>query len=180
MHFTVGQIARYFSIEDPTELEIAACYYNTSVMEVGKRPVDDLDIAVERMNDLDSVPAIFKERLWLNEGEWNVEGKGIEYGIINDFDKILAKEYLDIKEYQREFYPNATRILSILYRPVVERYGNSYRIAPYNGTDGHEIFASLPAQYLNGAMLFFSKVRKACARTSVSYLTKKLNPTSSV
>jgi len=180
MHFTVGQIARYLSIEEPTDMEAAACYYNCSVMEVRKRSADEIEEAAERMADINSIPAIFQERIWHKDGKWNTEGEGKEYGMLNDWGKIKAGEYFDVKEYQKEFYPNATRILSILYRPVVERYGHSYRIEPYTSTDGHEIFSTLPAQYLNGVMLFFCKVKRNCARTSASYLTRKANPTSSV
>lgn len=180
MHFTVGQLSRYLSINEPSDLETAACYFNCSVNEVRKRSADDLDIAIERMEDYNSIPAVYQDRLWLNNGEWNNEGKGVEYGIINDWSRLELGEYIDIKEFQQEFYANATKILSILYRPVTVRYGHSYKIEEYKGVEGHEVFNSLPAQYLNGAMLFFSTVRKNCARTSASYLTRKASQTSSV
>lgn len=167
---TVGQVARYLSINDPDEIEAAACYLGISVMEARSLPLHKIEEAALKLSILDSIPSLFKERLWFKDGEWNTEGKGEEYGIINDFNAITGGEYADIKEYQNNFYPNATRILSILYRPVVERYGQAYKVAEYKGTEGHEKFNTLPAKYLNGALFFFRMVRKHCGKSLISYL----------
>lgn len=173
---TVSQVSRYLSINDPSDIEAAACYLDKPMAEVRKLPLHDIEAAAVNMASIDSIPAIFKERLWLaDDGTWNTEGKGKEYGILNDWDKqITAGEYADIKEYQRSFYPNATRILSILYRPVVERYGNKYKIEEYKGTDGHEVFASMPAKYLNGVLFFFSRVKENCSRNLISSTVERL------
>lgn len=170
---TVSQVARYLSITDPSDIEAAMCYLNCTMQEVRKLTPDQIEHAAERMRDYQSIPAIYQERLWLNGEEWNRDGKGVEYGTINDWGKLTGGEYFDVKEFQEDFYANATKILAVLYRPVTQRYGKSYEIEPYNGVDGHEKFGTLPAQYLHGVMLFFCNVRKSCARTSLSYLTDK-------
>jgi hypothetical protein len=172
MHYTVGQVAKYLSIDEPTDLEAAMCYYQIGLKEVRQKSPHEIEIAAERMKVLDSIPAIFEERLWY-DGEWNREGRGVEYGVISDWGKISAGEYWDIKEYQEDFWNNVTKILSILYRKVRRRFGENYDIEKYQGTEGHEIFNSFPAQYLNGCMLFFSTVKRNCGRTLLSYLTAK-------
>ena len=170
---TVSQVAKYLSLTDPSPIEAAMCYLNVGMDEVRKLTPDQIEHAAERMEDYKSIPAIFQERLWLDGEEWNREGKGVEYGIVNDWGKLTGGEYFDVKEFQQDYYQNATKILAVLYRPVKQRYGKSYDIEPYNGVDGHEKFGTLPAQYLHGVMLFFCNVRRNCSKTSLSYLTTK-------
>jgi hypothetical protein len=176
---TVSQVARYLSITDPSDIEAAMCYLNASMEDVRKLTPDQIEHAADRMCDYESIPAIYQERLWLkSDGTWNRHGDGVEYGVLNDWEKLTGGEYFDIHELKQNFYPNATKILAVLYRPVAQRYGKSYRVQPYEGVDGHERFGTLPAQYLHGVMLFFCNVTKNCARTSLSYLKATANTTS--
>jgi len=77
-----------------------------------------------------------------------------EYGFIPNLDKITAGEWVDIENNQNE-KKNMWKIMSVLYRPIIEEapYGH-YEIAEYDG-EFREEFKQMPMNIVLGAHLFF-------------------------
>tara|TARA_R110002072_G_scaffold4072_2_gene28829 strand:- start:5481 stop:6125 length:645 start_codon:yes stop_codon:yes gene_type:complete len=91
-----------------------------------------------------------------------VEIDGIEYGIIPDFNELTLGEFVDLDNYLQDNYNNLNKIFAVLYRPVIERDGNSYNIEPYslkNISDRRELFNNrLSIDTVYGALVFFCSI----------------------
>ena len=172
---TVEQLQRFNSIEDPSDLEQAACYLSISPIEASKLSMEQVEAAALQLQiDMEKIQPVMRDLVFYDEVKgWNLN-TGKPYGIINEWDKITGGEYFDIVAFQKDYWANATKILSIMYRPCKLVYGENYEIEPYQGVKGHEIFKDFPADWLAGVMLFFSIVRKKSAKTSLSYFKTAL------
>jgi len=115
--------------------------------ELLKRPKNLLDAAYEHLKELRSQEhGEHLERLLID---------GVEYGFINDWDAFSFGEYIDIQDYAKDVYTNAEKMLSLLYRPIIQDNGKDYTIAPYTSKENEKVFENVPATVLAGAMLFF-------------------------
>jgi hypothetical protein len=101
---------------------------------------NQIDIALQKEGD-------FKTTFKLSE---------IEFGMIPNFDKIKAKEYMDLSSYGVEV-ETLHKVMAILYRPIKSRgYGDTYEIHEYIGTDQQsEVMKRMPLSYVNGVLAFF-------------------------
>lgn len=86
--------------------------------------------------------------------------KGVEYGLIPNFDKILTGEFIDLESYLIDG-TELHRICSILYRPVIKSEGELYAIEKYEGTDKYaKIMKGVDFRVVLSAMVFFSRLGK--------------------
>lgn len=95
--------------------------------------------------------------------------RGVEYGLINDFDKhITEREIIDLDNYltQKEY----SRYLSILYRPITVKQSGLYQIEPYKET--HTLFNDLPFEYYEGVNGFFLTFLKDIPKHILKYIQR--------
>jgi hypothetical protein len=86
---------------------------------------------------------------------------GQDYGFIPDLDRMTAGEWVDMETYG--FDPeNLHKLMSILYRPVIETKGEKYLIASYTGNEDSEAMKDTPANIIIGVLLFFSRIVNDC------------------
>ncbi len=95
---------------------------------------------------------------------------GESYGFIPDWSSFSLGEWIDIEEYCEDFWNNAHKVASILYRPIDRQQGDAYTIKPYTAKEDSEIFKEMPADIFGGCMLFFSTTRNELLSTMKSYL----------
>lgn len=81
---------------------------------------------------------------------------GTRYGFIPNWDEFTTGEWIDAEQYAVDFWANAHKMMSILFRPVVREFKDRYEIEPYTAKEDAEVFKSLPADQVSGALLFFS------------------------
>lgn len=81
---------------------------------------------------------------------------GREYGFEPNLSKIAYGAYLDISKYDTfTIDENWSKIMSILYRPVVKKRGALYEIETYKGEINEEPFLKLGMDIHFGALSFF-------------------------
>jgi hypothetical protein len=116
-----------------------------SDVDLRKASVVAIDKAHEHLTQLieDEDPRFFKV----------VTHKDIDYGFINDWDKLTGGEWIDIENYSKDLLKNAHKIMSIIYRPIERRYLDKYSIVPYEGSN--DDLKDVPASWFLGAMVFF-------------------------
>ena len=85
---------------------------------------------------------------------------GKPYGFINDWEAFSFGEYIDMTTYAEDVYANATKMMALLYRPIVIDRGDTYTIEPYTTKENHLIFEAAPATLFGGAMLFFCNSKR--------------------
>ena len=84
-----------------------------------------------------------------------IELDGVEYGFVPDWEEFTTGEWIDMEGYTKNFWPNAHKAMSLLYRPIKQRLGDSYTIEPYTAKEDARPFLDLPAPVVAGALLFF-------------------------
>jgi hypothetical protein len=84
-----------------------------------------------------------------------IELDGVEYGFVPDWEEFTTGEWIDMEGYTKNFWPNAHKAMSLLYRPIKQRVGDSYTIEPYTAKEDARPFLDLPAPVVAGALLFF-------------------------
>lgn len=97
--------------------------------------------------------------------------QGVEYGFIPNLQDLTTGEFVDIDSYSGDdFIENLHIVMAVLYRPIVEEYGELYKIEPYKGTDG-EHFRELPISITTGALAFFLRLGQSLLNNSLDSLT---------
>ncbi len=80
---------------------------------------------------------------------------GRKYGFIKDWDEFTTGEWIDAEAFQADFWPNAHRLMAILYRPLKYHVGDQYALKKYTAKEDAEPFKGMPADLFSGALLFF-------------------------
>jgi hypothetical protein len=99
------------------------------------------------------------------------------FGFIPSLDDMSYGEYLDLTTYFKDMWPNMGTIMSILYRPITEDHGSTYKIKQYTGTDEdmETLFdKAMTMDIVFGAISFFLSLRNELATAMVTYSTKNL------
>lgn len=129
--------------------------------------------------DLDTYRSI-KRDLWelMREREQplkriiQIDGK--EWGFEPDLSKMSYGAYLDIQEYKDlDINKDWLSIMSILYRPVVQKKGVLYDIEPYKGENRGELFREVTMDIHFGALFFFMNLLKDLSKDTLKSLMEK-------
>ena len=147
---TLGQLQILMTTDDP--LRKVCAVTGLSMEELRKVPVADVNKALERIEAIPEVgrhltKITFQKATWFNKRK--------KYGFIPDWDEFTTGEWIDAQRYVEDFWPNAHKLMAILYRPITWENGDKYAIAKYTAKEDASIFKSLPADLFSGTMLFF-------------------------
>ena len=89
---------------------------------------------------------------------------GIEYGFEPNLSNMAYGAYLDIAKYDKITIDNNwTKIMSILYRPIVSKSGKLYEIKEYNTLEDDTIFLKTTMDINFGCMFFFINLSRDLA-----------------
>ena len=101
-----------------------------------------------------------------------IDGK--EWGFEPDLSKMSYGAYLDIQEYKDlDINKDWLSIMSILYRPVVQKKGVLYDIEPYKGENRGELFGEVTMDIHFGALFFFMNLLKDLSKDTLKSLMEK-------
>ena len=95
-----------------------------------------------------------------------IELNGQQYGFIPNWQEFSLGEWIDIEEYSADFWNNADKIMSILYRPLLRQSGDAHTIEKYTAKEDSEAFKQIPADLFGGCILFFFEFKE---RTTAHY-----------
>lgn len=122
----------------------------------------DIDPTILKSLTMDSYDKLRRsiEKLFSNEElplQTIIEIEGIEYGFEPNLSQMSYGAYVDITKWDTiSLNENWAKIMSILYRPVVEKRKNDkYTIATYKGEIDDELFLDVPMDVHFGAWFFF-------------------------
>jgi len=104
-----------------------------------------------------------------------VDGETIEYAFEPNLDEMSYGCYLDLAEASKDLWDNIYTFLATLYRPVISKAGNRYRIAEYEGTDFSMIphlKNALTADIALGSVFFFLHLQRELLSATLDYSAK--------
>lgn len=88
-----------------------------------------------------------------------VQMDGKRFGFIPDWDAFTAGEWIDLENYLEDFWKNAHKVMSVLFREVTYELGDKYEIKKYTAKEDASIFEEMPADLVSGTLLFFWTTR---------------------
>ena len=103
------------------------------------------------------------------------EGVAVEFGFEPSLDKISYGAFKDAENYMKDV-KDLHRLMSVLYRPVIEKDGKNYSIEAYGISDSRmraEKFKKMKASEVNSALVFFWTLGKKLLMTLPSFLMEQ-------
>ena len=88
-----------------------------------------------------------------------VEMGGKRFGFVPDWDAFTAGEWIDLEAYLEDFWKNAHKVMSVLFREVTYELGEKYEVKKYTAKEDASIFEEMPADLVSGTLLFFWTTR---------------------
>lgn len=88
-----------------------------------------------------------------------VEIGGKRFGFVPDWDAFTAGEWIDLETYLEDFWKNAHKVMSVLFREVTYELGEKYEVKKYTAKEDASIFEEMPADLVSGTLLFFWTTR---------------------
>lgn len=159
---TLGQLITIHTEDDPFK-RVSACS-NVSLDDLRELPMNSVTEADEHLKKIADMESGRHLR--------TIELSGKQYGFIPDWGNLSLGEWIDIEQYCEDFWGNAHKIISILYRPVDRMQGDIYTIKKYTAKEDAETFKDLPADLFGGAMIFFLNSRRKLLTTMKYSLLK--------
>lgn len=136
-------------LSEKSEIEKLSAITGYSVSDLREAPRELIAAAQEHLNGIPETKRFLRK--------FELGGKA--YGFIPDWEEFTAGEYIDMESYLADFWENAERVMSILFREITYDSGKRYTIAPYTAKEDSEPFLELPADIVSGTLLFFWSIR---------------------
>lgn len=155
---TLGQLQ--VAMSDASDVTKTAALLRISEAKARQLTPDEIEAILGAYNGLKE-EAVHKKTFRLH---------GKEYGFIPDWSEFSVGEWIDCERYQADFWPNAHRLMSILYRPIRIKGGDKYLIAKYTAKEDADVFKEMPADLFSGAMLFFWNIKAQRLQTLIHSL----------
>ena len=94
-----------------------------------------------------------------------------EYGFEPDLNTMDYGLYGDISSYKSlDMNQDWCKIMSMLYRPIVNKIGNQYQIEDYKGKVDEEMFMDITMDVHFGALFFFKTLQRHLLKTTLNSL----------
>jgi hypothetical protein len=98
----------------------------------------------------------------------------IEYGFEPNLSKISYGAYVDITKWDTiAMNDNWAKIMSVIYRPIVDKKKDKYQIASYNGEMDGDLFLDVSMDVHFGAWFFFVHLSMDLLNSTLNYMTHK-------
>lgn len=148
-------------------IQLLSIFCEVPTAQVRQMPYKTLVYCAQKLTEaLGKKPNLVRTFTW----------EGQEYGFVPNLDDITTGEFIDIESYQKN-KGDLWKLLCVLYRPIVYRSGNKYRIAEYEGNLVTS-FKDLNAEIGYGALLFFWTLGTDLLNFTLKYLATKTEKTS--
>ena len=165
---TLDQYQRYLKIQEENEdekflavkmIEIFCGIRGDHVLLMRATDINSIvQILTEMLNDTPKLQTTFKM-------------KGTQYGFIPKLDDMSFGEYIDLDTFIGD-WENMHRAMNVLYRPVVNQYGDKYNIQDYD-VDIAERLKDMPMSAVLGSIVFFYNLGMDLSKAMLNYLTEE-------
>lgn len=165
---TLDQYQRYLKIQENNDDEK---FLAVKMIEIFCGIRGD-HVLLMRATDINSIVQILTEML--NDKPKLIHTfkmKGTQYGFIPKLDDMSFGEYIDLDTFIGD-WENMHRAMNVLYRPVVNQYGDKYNIQDYD-VDIAERLKDMPMSAVLGSIVFFYNLGMDLSKAMLNYLTEE-------
>jgi len=143
-------------------------------------------IRLLQVHVIDEIIEQFEAAVRLSSGEFErtVRVGAYELGFIPDLSSMSFGEYVDLDTYCTNIYKDgeimaeaAHKMMCVLYRPIVAKFGKYYDIEPYKNVDKRkyeDAVSELTLDHVLNTLLFFSTLEMELYNDSLVYLAKEI------
>ena len=146
---TLGELQVMMTSENPLE-RISICT-GQSVEKLRTMPQKLIEAATAHLDQLLTQETARFEKV--------LEIGGKRFGFVPDWDAFTAGEWIDLETYLEDFWKNAHKVMSVLFREVTYELGDKYEVKKYTAKEDASIFEEMPADLVSGTLLFFWTTR---------------------
>lgn len=136
--------------------------------------IKEKDVARMEKSSLDDITAFLDAIEYTDEEKYDWKRftvlNGRKFGFHPNLSEMSVGEFVDLETLAQDPMTNLPRIMSILYRPVIEEAGPLYKVAPYTGNEDADTMNDLPLDVVLGALNFFLLLGVNFVKTSVQSL----------
>ena len=95
----------------------------------------------------------------------------VQYGFIPELDKMSFGEYVDLDTYFKD-WQDMHKAMSVLYRPVTQKYSDRYNIEKYKADNG-EHMKQMPLDACFSSIVFFYNLGNDLSRIMLGYMNQE-------
>lgn len=165
---TLGQYQRYFKIQNDNQDEnllatkMVEIFCKVSHQDVMNMNISDVFSITHLLGDMFEQKPDLVRQFKMN---------GQVYGFIPNLEEMSFGEYVDLDMFLGD-WDNIHKAMAVLYRPVVNSYGDKYNIEEYTA-EGHDLMKDMPMDAALSSMLFFYRLGIELSQTMMNYLEEK-------
>jgi hypothetical protein len=181
---TLSQYQDYLKIldkwdkEDETylKLKILQIFCKMSAEDVQKIKLSHFDYTIQHINNLfneDTSKLVNRFNMTGNDKE----GKEttVEFGFIPKLDDISFGEYIDLETYIADWQV-MHKAMAVLFRPIIHRKKNFYRVEEYKGSDRYsQVMRDMPLNVALSATVFFYRLGIKLQNCTLDSLAKQMS-----
>ena len=140
-------------------------FLGVKLNEVRNMNAKDVNFFIEKVSKVLNTKPKFKKR-------WKYGN--VELGLIPDLENMSWGEYIDIESNLTDI-KNWNKALAVLYRPVIDTYKDTYKIAKYTADESmHDAMKYAPLDIALGVQVFFWNLEKELLEHTLSSLNKEM------
>ena len=140
-------------------------FLGVKLTDVRSMAVKDVNFFIDKVTSVINTKPKFKKR-------WKYGH--VELGLIPDLENMSWGEYIDIESNLSDV-KNWNKALAVLYRPVIESYKDTYKIAEYTADESmHEAMKYTPLDIALGVQIFFWNLEKELLVATMSSLNNQM------
>jgi hypothetical protein len=141
------------------------CFCGIELKQVVKLPYKEIENLSNHFGTLFEKKTNFKNR-------FTIAGK--EFGFIPNLEEISWGEYIDLEANISDLN-TFHKAMAVMYRPIVEKHGDKYKIEPYVSSANYaEVMEYAPLDICLAAKIFFWNFEKELLQATLHYLEKEV------
>lgn len=141
------------------------CFCGIQLKEVVKIPYKEVETLSLHFAKMFEQKPKFQNRFTL---------AGKEFGFIPNLEHISWGEYIDL-EANISDYSTFHKAMAVMYRPIVEKHGDKYKIEPYESAANYsEVMEFAPLEIALAAKLFFWNLENELLQATLYYLENQI------
>ena len=163
---TLGQYQKFLRVEQTNEQFVAQkmleIFCGVKLTEAMSMRIKDVRGIIRHLDELLSQQPQLVKKFSL---------KGREYGFIPNLEDMSFGEYIDLDTFLGD-WNNMHKAMSVLYRPIKDKYGERYNIVDYDVVDAEHL-RDMPLDAVISSLLFFYRLGIDLSRLMTDYLEQQ-------
>lgn len=141
------------------------CFCGIELKDVVKIPFKEVESLSIHFGTMFQEKAEFKNRFKI---------AGVEFGFIPNLENMSWGEYIDL-EANISDVSTFHKAMAVMYRPIVEKHGDKYKIEPYESSINYsEIMENVSLDIALGAKVFFYNLENELLGATLTYLETEI------